>query len=188
LPDVSAAVEEAPESCGARLLELGLAGTDERVHADKSVTPMFLFGVLLWPAILRELGVANGPIPDDPAELVAACDVVGSRQFRRIAVPKRFSLPMRDMIALQPRFNRRSGRRTLRFLEHPRFRAAYDFMLLRAASGEVDPELAAWWTRLQELPATDRIREVESQPRAEGESEAGPRRRRRPRRRRPPAA
>jgi poly(A) polymerase len=72
----------------------------------------------------------------------------------------------------------------LRLLEHPKFRAAYDFLLLRAESGEIDPEIAAWWTRLQELPAEDRVAEVESQPREA--DEAGPRRRRRrPRRRRP---
>jgi poly(A) polymerase len=187
MPDVDEALDASPDSSGARLVKLGLAGTDERVRADKSVTPTFLFGVLLWPAILRELGVPNGPLADDPGELVAACDAVASRQFRRIAVPKRFSLPMRDVIALQPRFERRAGRRALRFLEHPRFRAAYDFMLLRAASGETDPEIAAWWTRLQELPSADRLKEVESQPDSDGAPRTGKRRRRSRRRRRPAA-
>jgi poly(A) polymerase len=187
MPDVDEALDSAPDSCGARLLQLGLAGTDQRVMADKSVTPTFLFGVLLWPAILRELGAPNGPLPDDPAQLVAACDAVALRQFRRIAVPKRFSLPMRDMIALQPRFERRSGRRTVRFLEHPRFRAAYDFMLLRADSGEIDPEIATWWTRLQEMSAADRIKEVESQPGGDSAARPGKRRRRSRRRRRPAA-
>jgi len=187
MPDVAAALDAAPDSCGPRLLRLGLGDTDERVHADKSVTPTFLFGVLLWPAILREAGVPDGPIPEDPAELLRACDAVAARQFRRIAVPKRFSLPMRDVIALQPRFDRRSGRRTLRFLEHPRFRAAYDFMLLRAKSGELDPEVAAWWTRLQELSPEDRITEVESQPGGDGGPRTGERRRRSRRRRRPAA-
>jgi poly(A) polymerase len=87
---------------------------------------------------------------------------------------------------LQSRFERRAGRRALRLLEHPRFRAAYDFLLLRAAAGEVDPELAAWWTRLQELSADDRIAEVESQPR-DAEAAPTPGRRRRSRRRRPAA-
>jgi poly(A) polymerase len=187
MPDVDEALESAPDSSGARLVQLGLEGTDERVRADKSVTPTFLFGVLLWPAILRELGAVNGPLPDDPGQLVAATDAIASRQFRRIAVPKRFSIPMRDVIALQPRFERRSGRRALRFLEHPRFRAAYDFMLLRAASGEIDPEIAAWWTRLQELPSADRLKEVESQPGGEGAPRTGKRRRRSRRRRRPAA-
>jgi poly(A) polymerase len=185
MPDVVRAVNEAPDSAGARLVQLGLAGTDDRVRADKSVTPTFLFAVLLWPAILREAGVPNGPLPQDPAVLGAACDEVTSRQLRRIAVPKRFSMPMRDIVLMQPRFERRAGRRAVRFLEHPRFRAAYDFLLLRAASGEIDPELAAWWTRLQEMQPDERIAEVERQPPGD---DAGPRSRSRSRRRRRPAA
>ncbi len=181
MPDVVRAVNEAPASAGARLLQLGLASTDDRVRADKSVTPTFLFAVLLWPAILREAGAPNGPLPQDPAVLGTATDAVMSRQMRRIAVPKRFMLPMRDIVLMQPRFERRSGRRAARFLEHPRFRAAYDFLLLRAASGEVDPELADWWTRLQEMPEEERIAEVERQPRTD---DAAPRTRPRRRRRR----
>jgi len=189
LPDVAAAVSNHPDSPGVRLLDLGLGGTDERVRADKPVTPTFLFAVLLWPAILAAAGAADGPMPADPQQLLAAIDDVVSRQVRRIAIPKRFSLPMRDILMLQPRFERRSGRRALRLLEHPKFRAAYDFLLLRAASGEIDPELAGWWTRLQELSAEDRIAEVESQPReAQSAAHGSGRRRRRSRRRRPAAA
>jgi poly(A) polymerase len=182
MPDVVRAVNEAPDSPAARLVQLGLASTDDRVREDKSVTPTFLFAVLLWPAILREAGAPRGPLPDDPAVLGAACDEVIARQMRRIAVPKRFTLPMRDVVLMQPRFERRAGRRAARFLDHPRFRAAYDFLLLRVASGEVDPELAAWWTRLQQMQPTERIAEVESQPRT---ADAAPRSRSRRRRRRP---
>jgi poly(A) polymerase len=187
MPDVAAAVRESPDSAGARLLRLGLAGTDERVRDDKSVTPTFLFAVLLWPAILRAAGAPNGPLPQDPQLLLDACDTVMSRQLRRIAVPKRFTLPMRDMLLLQSRFERRSGRRALRLLEHPKFRAAYDFLLLRASSGEVDPELAEWWTRLQQLSPDERIAEVESQPATGGDTASGRRPRSRRRRKRPAA-
>ena len=180
MPDVVRAVNDAPDSPGARLLQLGLASTDDRVREDKSVTPTFLFAVLLWPAILREAGVPRGPLPDDPAVLGPACDEVISRQVRRIAVPKRFTMPMQDIILMQPRFERRAGRRAARFLEHPRFRAAYDFLLLRAASGEVDPEVAAWWTRLQEMQPAERLAEVESQPRTDAATPRSRRRRRRP--------
>jgi poly(A) polymerase len=89
---------------------------------------------------------------------------------------------MQDIILMQPRFERRSGRRALRFLEHPRFRAAYDFLLLRAESGEIDPELAAWWTRLQQMSPEERITEVESQPKSPGDGPTGKRPRRRRRR------
>ena len=188
MPDVANALEAAPESAGARLVEFGLEGTDDRVHDDKSVTPTFLFAVLLWPAILQQLGTPDGPLPDDPQQLLDACDRVIGRQMKRIAVPKRFTLPMRELIMLQTRFERRSGRRTLRLLEHPRFRAAYDFLLLRAEAGEVPQELADWWTDIQEQPAAERVAMVEARPEAEratsGET-PGRRRRRRPRRRRP---
>ena len=93
------------------------------------------------------------------------------RRVQRVALPKRFSLPMRELIMLQTRFERRSGRRALRLLEHPRFRAAYDFLLLRADAGEVDRELADWWTDLQEASDADRVAMVENRP--AGES-AGP--------------
>lgn len=186
-PDVAATVRRHLKSPTVRLLELGLDGTDQRVRADKPVTPVFLFAVLLWPAILAAAGAPEGPMPSDPQVLLQAIDDVLGRQLQRVALPKRFSLPMRDLLMLQSRFERRSGRRALRLLEHPRFRAAYDFLLLRAAAGEADPELAAWWTRLQEMPAEARLTEVESQPKPEGETTA-PRRRRRSRRRRPPGA
>jgi len=182
MPDVAAAVDEVPDAAGARLLRLGLENTDERVRADKAVTPTFLFAVLLWPAILRAAGSPQGPLPSDPQLLMTAVDDVLGRQLRRVTIPKRFGLPMRDLVLLQPRFERRSGRRALRLLEHPKFRAAYDLLLLRAASGEIDPELAQWWTRLQELPEAERIAEVEQRPAEPGA--ASPRRRSRSRRRR----
>ena len=185
MPDVATAIAEAPDSSGTKLLRLGLEGTDQRVRDDKSVTPTFLFAVLLWPAILRAAGMPNGPLPSDPQQLLTATDEVLSRQLRRITIPKRFGLPMRDLVMLQPRFERRSGRRALRLLEHPKFRAAYDLLLLRAASGEIDPEIAEWWTRLQTLSEPERVAEVEGRPQESGEAT---RRRRRPRRRRHPAA
>jgi poly(A) polymerase len=190
MPDVATALEAAPESAGARLVQLGLEGTDDRVHDDKSVTPTFLFAVLLWPAILRALGTPDGPLPDDPQRLLDATDKVIGRQLQRIALPKRFSLPMRELIMLQTRFERRSGRRALRLLEHPRFRAAYDFLLLRAEAGEAAPELAQWWTDLQAASNDDRLAMVENRPVSEqGEAtrSAASRRRRRPRRRRKPS-
>jgi poly(A) polymerase len=187
MPDVAAALAEGPDSPGARMLRLGLANTDARVQADKPVTPTFLFAVLLWPAILRAAGTPQGPLPEDPQLLASACDSVMGQQLRRIALPKRFGLPMRDLILMQPRFERRSGRRALRLLEHPKFRAAYDLLLLRAASGEIDPELADWWTRLQEMPEDQRVAEVEGRPREEGAAAPRSRSRSRRRRRRPAA-
>jgi len=88
---------------------------------------------------------------------IAAHDVA-TRQQRRIAIPKRFGMPMREIWALQPRLENRQTKRAPGLLSHPRFRAAYDFLLLRAESGEVDAEVADWWTRFQAADAAERAR------------------------------
>ena len=149
------------------LLRLGLQGTDERVRAEKSVTPTFLFAILLWPAMQRAYRAssrtATTAIRSSCWQLAIH---VTARQQARVAVPKRFTLPLREIVGLQPRFERREGRRALRLLNHPRFRAAYDFLVLRAAAGEADAELAQWWTDIQ-------IGLGRRADRARGESRAG---------------
>jgi poly(A) polymerase len=187
LPGVAAELERDPDGEGARLLRLGLAGTDERVAAERSVTPTFLFAVLLYGPIRRlaEQRAAEG-VPA-PVALGDAADQVIAETVRRVAVPKRFTLPLRELLALQPRFERRDGRRALALLAHPRFRAAYDFMMLRAEAGAVSRELADWWTEIQTLPHDDRVARVAAQQPPPGAAEPGesgaPRRRRRRRRR-----
>ena len=185
MPGVAEALESAPDSAGARVLQLGLEGTDKRVREDKPVTPAFLFAVLLWPVILGELGTPSGPLTDDPRALLEALDKALREQLSRITIPKRFSLPMRDIIMMQPRFERRSGRRAMRFLEHRSFRAAYDFLLLRAASGEADPAVADWWTAFQEMSDEERLAAVGAQPGGDRGPGSKPRKRPRRRRRRP---
>src|SRR6202161_4452225 len=165
------------------MLERGLINTDERIAADKPVTPTFLFAILLWSAVLRELNEREaGPAPDF-AQLMGACDAVLKAQQARVAIPRRFSVPMRELLMLQPRFNRRSGVKSLSLLQHPRFRAAYDFLLLRAEVGVADPELAAWWTQVQTLPQEERVALVQARPPepdvAGGTAAPGRRRRRR---------
>ena len=93
------------------------------------------------------------------AEAMAlASHEIASAQQRRVAIQKRFALPMREIWAMQPRLERRQGKRPLVLLSHPRFRAAYDFLLLRAEAGETDPELAQWWTRFQDVDAAERVK------------------------------
>jgi poly(A) polymerase len=187
-PDLAAALHDAPAGDSAReLVRLGLRGTDERVRAEKSVTPTFLFAVLMWPAIRRAFAKLPHASDDDPQPLLTACDQVTARQQARVAIPKRFTLPLRELVGLQPRFERREGRRALRLLNHPRFRAAYDFLVLRAAAGEVDAELAQWWTDIQTASADERVARVENLDPGQRAAADGPRRRRRRRRRRPPA-
>jgi poly(A) polymerase len=81
--------------------------------------------------------------------LQKAGSMVTAQQSRNTSIPKRFSLPMKEIWSLQPRFMHKTGGRPFKLLSHPRFRAAYDFLLLRAESGEVSKELAEWWTTFQ---------------------------------------
>jgi len=173
-----------PYAYAKEMLQLGLANTDGRIAADKPVTPTFLFAVLLWSALLRELNERQaGPAPDT-ATLMQACDSVLRTQQARVAIPRRFGIPMRELLMLQPRFNRRSGVKSLSLLQHPRFRAAYDFLLLRAQVGVADPELARWWTDIQVMPAEERVALVQARPSEPAvEGDAAPARRRRRRRR-----
>jgi poly(A) polymerase len=182
-PDLAAAYKEGPDSPAMKLLRLGLQGTDARVREDKPVTPTFLFAVLLWPAIERAVAAAPRREGAEFQELLAACEVVASRQQARVAIPRRFTLPLREIVALQPRFERREGRRALRLLDHPRFRAAYDFLLLRVAAGDADAALGQWWTDIQTVPPDERLSQVE--PANKVSDAAPPRRRRRRRRPRP---
>ena len=185
-PLSAAAFALPPYAYAQDMLERGLINTDERIAADKAVTPTFLFAVLLWGAVLRELNERQaGPAPD-LAQLMQACDTVLRAQQSRVAIPRRFAIPMRELLMLQPRFNRRSGVKSLSLLQHPRFRAAYDFLLLRAQVGVADPELAQWWTDIQVLPQEERVALVQARP-AEPAADSGgtapPSRRRRRRRR-----
>ena len=129
----------------------GLANTDQRLAGDQSVTPMFLYAVFLWPGIrhLSEKLRQDQNVRDFEAMNEAMFRVV-SEQTARTSLPKRFSAPMKEMLALQRRFESRHGVRAASLLEHKRFRAAYDFLVLRSRCGEVDPELADWWTKVQE--------------------------------------
>jgi poly(A) polymerase len=185
-PLSAAAFKLPPYAYAQEMLEAGLVNTDARIAADKPVTPTFLFAVLLWGAVLREMNEQSaGPAPD-VAQLMQACDTVLRAQQSRVAIPRRFAVPMRELLMLQPRFNRRSGVKALSLLQHPRFRAAFDFLLLRAEVGVADPELAEWWTDVQLLPQEERVALVQARPAdapmQEGASAAPGRRRRRRRR------
>ena len=127
------------------LVNRGLANTDRRIHENKPVTPAFLFAVLLWePVRLRaEDLLSRGTHPYDALQ-IAATEIL-AEQAERVSIPKRFSYPMREIWQLQPRFLQRNGKRPQRLMTHPRFRAAYDFFLLRAEAGEVDQAEAVWW-------------------------------------------
>ncbi len=163
------------------LLVRALENTDARVAEGKSVTPAFLFAAILWePVRDRSARLVADGLPELPA-LQQATDEVLHRQLQRVSIPKRFSVPMREIFMMQARFNMRRGKRPLRLLGHPRFRAAYDFLLLRAEAGEVERELADWWTALQETDQAGQEALIDAAPSDSGVPR--PKRRRRRRRR-----
>ena len=152
LPDTAAAlVADASGLCRTMLLR-GLANTDARINADKSVTPAYLFAALLWPAYASELQRLLEDGHDLATSEQRAADRVTIRQIERVAIPRRFSVPMHEIWWLQSRFTARQKKRVMRVLSHPRFRAAFDFLELRAS---VVPELQeefAFWREAQGMP------------------------------------
>jgi poly(A) polymerase len=129
-----------------------LRNTDARVAAEQPVTPAFLFAALLWPAYCRELAVLQKNGVDAASAQQRAADRVTLHQAERIALPRRFSLPMQEIWLLQPRFTQRVRKRVFRLLAHPRFRAAFDFLELRVHG---NPEIAAdvqFWREAQSDP------------------------------------
>lgn len=150
-PLTERAFAQAPSDRFSNLVGLALQNTDERVHVGKPVTPAFLYAVLLWPplrTLSRQLEL-DGLSPKIAHE-AAAKDTLLS-QLRHTFIPRRFAYPMRDIWDLQHRFYYRRGRRAARLYQHPRFRAAYDFLCLRAAAGEPVDELCEWWTVFQDV-------------------------------------
>jgi poly(A) polymerase len=130
----------------AQFIQLALRNTDERIQAGKSVSPGFLFASLLWPDLdQRWQALLAGGMPNLPA-LHAAIDDTIAQQNTGIPLQRRHEGDMRDIWTMQPRFERRNGRYPHRLLEVPRFRAGYDFMLLRSQVGSCHTSLGQWWT------------------------------------------
>lgn len=132
-------------------INIGLENTDIRIHDNKPTTPAFVFAIMLWFPVLARAKILQDEegLPPLPA-LEKAMSQVISQQNAIIAIPKRLTQVMREIWLLQFRFSKRQGTRAYNLLEHPRFRAAYDFLALRALSGDGSMELADWWTTFQD--------------------------------------
>jgi poly(A) polymerase len=193
LPTVASYLDRHPDGAVARLVRQGLVNTDQRVAAGKPVTPTFLFALLLYGPFAEIIEKQPQEKWHDIGTIVDAVDRAARQAQGRIAIPKRFSLGVREMFAAQPRLEQPRGRRALRMLEQPRFRAGFDLLLLRADMGLASRELADWWTKVQEVSQVDRDRMADAltpQQRSAGEGggRRGSRRRRRRGRGRAPAA
>jgi len=202
-PTVGAYLDKHPGSLVEKLLIAGLENTDARVLVGKPVTPTFLFTLLLYGPIAQHIEALPSDRWHETGAILDACDRAVYEAQQRVTIPKRFSLGIRDMFAMQPRLEQPRGRRALRTLELPKFRAAFDLLVLRAIAGMAPIETAQWWTRIQEVTPEQRATMIEQLERAtaklgngtghgsgsaDGDSEsgatgAGPPRRRRRRRR-----
>jgi poly(A) polymerase len=162
---------------GEKFIMLALRNTDERLNLGKTVSPAFLFAALLWHEVLaawnRRVQQGERPV----GAMHEAMDEVLAKQKKQLAIPHRHDAVMKEIWMLQQRFEQRAGQRPFRLLEQPRFRAAFDFLLLRCASGEVDEQLGLWWDEFQDA-STERRAEM-LQPEGAGDKK---RRRRKPRR------
>lgn len=162
----------------AKLLDAAMANTDERLRQDKPVTPAFILAAILWPEVCeRRAQLERQGEKPVPAMHGAGQEVV-ARACQRLAIPRRFSQPMREIWEMQPRLTRAQGRKALELMQQRRFRAAYDFLLLREQAGEDCGGVGATWTALQEEHG------ISGSGVAAAEQEAPPRRRRRGGRRR----
>jgi poly(A) polymerase len=172
---------KAGDEIGANLIEQCMINTDKRIRGDKTVTPAFIYAALLWPALQQQFTLLSGQMTPTQAWGQAAQNVI-NQQLTRTAVPKRFLIPMREIWDLQQRLPSRLGMRALRTLDHPRFRAAYDFLLMREAAGEALDGLGVWWTNYQTANDEEREQMVKDIGKQGGAKAAGkPRRRRGPR-------
>lgn len=184
LPATAGYLDKHPGGLVEKLLIQGLKNTDERAQAGKPVTPTYLFALLLYGPIAREIESSPPQHWHELHTILEACDRAVREAHKHMSIPRRFSLGLREMFALQPRLEHPRGRRALRVLEHPRFRAAYDLLLLRAEHGLASMDTAKWWTRIQEVSPEERARMADEMnpqggpPRPTG-SRRGPRRRRR---------
>ena len=132
-------------------LVIALENTDTRIRDNKPITPAFLFAVLLWfPLMAKVEELISQDIEPLPA-LDQAMSHVIREQNNVITIPKRFTQVIREIWLMQYRFPKRLGHRAYHLLGHPRFRAAYDFLALRALSGDETMELAEWWTTFQDV-------------------------------------
>ena len=171
------------ETGGERFVTLALERTDARVRAGKTVSPSFLFAALLWPMVNKRWQALIAEGTPRIQALMQAADSVVEEQTRKLAIQRRFQADMREIWFMQPHFERATPKSIWRMIDQPRFRAAVDFLQLRAASREVDSVQAQWWMDLANAEDGERARMIEAYRPPAGKEGGTSRRRRRSRRR-----
>lgn len=139
------------------LIRAAMANTDQRIAQDKPVTPAFILAALLWPVTHAQATRLQDHGEPAMVAMHSAAQEAISEASQHISIPRRFSQPMREIWEFQLRLERRQGRRAAELVDHRRFRAAYDFLLLREQAGEDTGGLGEWWTEFQELSMDERL-------------------------------
>ena len=171
-------------------IKQALRNTDKRVNQEQRVTPAFLFASMLWYPLqtqIEQLSKAAHLTPQDA--FFGALGEIMSEQQRSIAIPKRFQAVMKDILILQDKLTKRTGKKAHKAFEHPKFRAGYDFLLLRAKiettyspNQEESPlnELAKWWTDFQNSPFETKEQMIKTITSNRSTARRSPRKRRKP--------
>jgi poly(A) polymerase len=141
---------------GEKFVWLSLENTDQRIRDDKPISAGFLFATLLWHEVLANWNARREAGEHTTPALLAAMNEVLEIQAEKLAITRRISADITEIWALQPRFEKRSGKMPYRLIEQPRYRAGYDFLRLRAESGEINIELPDWWDAFAHANAEDR--------------------------------
>ena len=162
-----------PNGLVEQLLRQGLRNTDARVAEDKPVTPTFLIALLLYGPVAQAIESLPPQRWHELGAIAEACDRTLRAASTRVTIPRRVALGVREMYALQPRLEQPRGKRALRLLEQPRFRSAFDLLMLRAQLGLAPAAIATWWTQLQEADPERRLAMVDSLARPRGAKPAG---------------
>jgi poly(A) polymerase len=164
---------------GEKFVMLALKNTDERILSGKSSNPSFLFATLLWHEVLQAWQENQKRGEHMIPALHEAMNEVIDKQAEKMAIHNRYTATMKEIWVMQPRFEQRSGKRPYALLTNPKYRAGYDFLLLRCASGELPQELGDWWTRFADAGTEERTEMLLP--------ESGPKKRRRKPRKKKPA-
>jgi len=180
-PETAACIDDLEDESGmvARFVKQALTNTDERIQTGKAVNPAFLFAALLWEPVRRDsLAIEAQGLSTVQAIDSAGVDVL-TRQIEQVALPRRFSLVAREIWGMQPRLLNPQGRKAEELFAKPRFRAAYDFLLLRAQSGEKVGDMGQWWTKFIDASAEEREQLLEQHSKPAGGNTKKRRKRRR---------
>lgn len=166
-----------------KFIMLAMENTDKRINNDQRVTPAFLFAAMLWYPLqkhIQQIKVTTQLTPQDI--FFAALNEIMPEQQRSIAIPKRFQAVIKDIWILQEKLSRREGKKAFKTLEHLKFRAGYDFLLLRAQIEDTPElnELALWWTDFQEVSNEARLQMIKGVKLPQGSKRRAPKKRRKP--------